>query len=263
MKTSNGKLVARVVPVRKLAPRLVGEMWELFSQSYDDVTRAQFDADLAAKDAVIIGRDSGDGTFQGFSTFEIYEHRHGASTVAVLFSGDTMVRPAYWGQTAMQAAFAGIALRQLARHPLTPLYWFLTAMGYRTYMVMARNFPTRYWPRCDAATPPPIEALIASLAQRRYGAAWDDAHRVVRFARPQGSLAAHVAPITDELRRALPEVDFLVRSNPDYQSGVELACVARVTLRDLARVGLKMARRRLSTPAAPQMAVAGSAEARP
>jgi len=51
-----------------------------------------------------------------------------------------------------------------------------------------------------------------------------------------------VAPITAELR-ALPEVDFLVARNPDYQQGVELACVARITLRDLACAALKMARK--------------------
>jgi len=245
MKTSNGRLLARVVRIKSLSPGLVDEMWQLFSQSYDEVTRAQFDADLAAKDAVIVGYDSGDGTFQGFSTLEVYRHVLGDTEVAVLFSGDTMLRPEYWGQTAMQAAFAGIAARQLARHPFTPLYWFLTSMGYRTYMVMARNFPARYWPRHDAATPPLIEGLIASLARRRYGTAWDDAQRVIRFERPQGSLATHVAPITPELRAEVPEIDFLVRSNPDYQRGVELACVARITLADLARAALKIMRKKL------------------
>jgi hypothetical protein len=67
---------------------------------------------------------------------------------------------------------------------------------------------------------------------------------VIRFARPQGSLAAHVAPITAEVR-SIPEVDFLVRRNPEYQKGVELACVARITLRDLGAAGLKMFRKRL------------------
>jgi len=242
MKTPSGKLRACVIPVESLSTELIAQMWQLFAQSYDDVSREQFEADLAVKNAVFVGFDTGDGSFQGFSTFELYEHRLGADRVCVLFSGDTMLRPAYWGQTAMQAAFAGVALRQLLRHPLTPLYWFLTSMGYRTYLVMARNFPGRYWPRHDAPTPRSIDALIASLARHRYGTAWDEGRRVIRFARSQGALAAHVAPITAEVR-ALPEVDFLVARNPDYQRGVELACVARITLRDLARAALKMARK--------------------
>jgi hypothetical protein len=242
MKTPSGKLQARVIPVASLSAGLIGQMWQLFAQSYDGVTREQFEADLAAKDAVFVGFDTGDGSFQGFSTFELYEHRFGAKKVCVLFSGDTMLRPAYWGQTAMQSAFAAVALRQLLRHPFTPLYWFLTSMGYRTYLVMARNFPGRYWPRHDAPTPPSIDGLIASLARRRYGAAWDDERRIIRFAKSQGALAAHVAPITAEVR-TLPEVDFLVARNPDYQQGTELACVARITLRDLARAVLKMARK--------------------
>lgn len=245
MKTASGKLRARVIRVDALSSSLIEQMWQLFAQSYDGVSRPQFDRDLAGKDAVIVGFDSGDDSFQGFSTFEIYEHRHESRKVGVLFSGDTMLRPAYWGQTALQSAFARTAVLWRLRHPSTPLYWFLTSMGYRTYLVMARNFPQRYWPRHDAATPSWIEGLIASLATRRYGAAWDGQRGVIRFARAQGALARHVAPITAEIR-ALPDVGFLVTRNPDYQQGVELACVARITLPDLARVALKMARKVLS-----------------
>jgi hypothetical protein len=245
MRAPSGRLLARVISVGDLSPGLVDEMWRLFAQSYDGVTREQFERDLSAKDAVIVGFDRGDRSFQGFSSFERYEHRVASRKVAVLFSGDTMVRPAYWGQTAMQAAFAGIALRQLLRHPFTPLYWFLTSMGYRTYLVMARNFPRRYWPRHDAPTPVWTERLIGSLARRRYGDAWDAERGVIRFDRPQGALASHVAPITATLRNANPEVDFLVRRNPDYRQGVELACVARITLCDLLAAGLKMLRKTL------------------
>lgn len=242
MTAPNGRLQARVIRTDGLPAELVEQMWRLFAQSYDDVTREQFDRDLAEKHSVIVGFDAGDHSFQGFSTLEIYEHCHESKKVGVLFSGDTMLRPAYWGQTAMHVAFARTAVLRHLRHPLTPLYWFLTSMGYRTYLVMARNFPRRYWPRHDAITPPWIEGLIAALARRRYGEAWDDDAKVIRFAKPQGSLAAHVAPITSEVR-ALPEVDFLVRRNPGYRDGAELACVAQVTVPDLARVALKMARR--------------------
>lgn len=238
----SGKLTARVVRIDRLTPGLIEQMWQLFAQSYDGVTREQFERDLGDKDAVIVGFDGGDHSFQGFSTFEIYEHRHESRKIGVLFSGDTMLRPAYWRQTAMHAAFARTAVLWRLRHPFTPLYWFLTSMGYRTYLVMARNFPRRYWPRHDAATPPWIEGLIAALARRRYGAAWDEQARVIRFARSQGALAAHVAPITPEVL-ALPEVDYLVRRNPEYRQGVELACVAQVAVADLARIALKMARR--------------------
>ncbi len=244
MKTPSGRLRARVIRVDDLSADLINQMWQLFAKSYDDVTRDQFDQDLAAKDAVFVAFDTGDDSFQGFSTFEIYVHYHESRKVAVLFSGDTMLRPAYWGQTAIQLAFARTAVLWLLRHPFTPLYWFLTSMGYRTYLVMARNFCRRYWPRHDAPTPAGIKSLIASLARRRYGFAWDDQKGVIRFARSQGSLAPHVAPITPELR-VLPEIDFLVKANPDYQQGVELACVARIALRDLVRLALKMAEKKL------------------
>ena len=262
MNRRSGKLAARIIKVGHLTGEQIDQMWRLFAQGYDGVNRDQFAHDLAAKQAVFYGLDSGDGSFQGFSTFELYEHICNGNRVKVIFCGDTMVQPDYWGQTAMHSAFARVVALERLRQPFAPLYWFLTAMGYRTYMIMARNFPQRYWPRYDVPTPPWIQALIGSLAFERYGAAWDELGGVIRFAKPQGALAGHVAPITAEIR-SIPEVDFLVRKNPEYAQGVELACVAEITIRDLLRFAGKTFRKRLVRAAARSVASGFAANARP
>ena len=252
MTTPSGRLKVHTVEVEKLPSAIADRMWDLFAESYDNVSRAKFDLDLAEKSGVFVGLDSGDNSFQGFSTYSIYEHVVESRRVWVLFSGDTMIRPEYWGQSALHMAFARTAVKWRLSHPFTPLFWFLTAMGYRTYLIMARNFPQRYWPRYSAPTPNWITQVTTSLASLRFGDMWDESRQVIHGERDQCSLATHVAPVTDEVK-ALPEVDFLINRNPGYAQGDELACVAEITLRDLLQVAIKMLRKSIlrSRPAGP------------
>src|SRR5207249_517085 len=75
------------------------------------------------------------------STALIYRQRHAGRTVGVYFSGDTIVHPRYWGQTALHRSVIATLLRWKVRHPLTPLHWYLICSGYRTYLTLVRNFP--------------------------------------------------------------------------------------------------------------------------
>ena len=168
MSAASGKLRVKTIDVKNLEPDLIEQMWRLYAQSCNGDAREQFDKDLAVKSGVFIGLDSGDNSFQGFSTYHIYEHKLNSKSIWVIFSGDTMIQPEYWGQTALHLAFARTLLHWRILHPLRPFYWFLTVMGYRTYLVMARNFPNRYWPRHDTPTPPFIEELISSLSRSMF-----------------------------------------------------------------------------------------------
>ena len=244
MSAPSGKLRVKTIDVKRLSPELIEKMWRLYTQSYNGTTREQFDSDLSVKSGVFVGIDSGDNSFQGFSTYQVYEHSFDSKSIWVIFSGDTMIQPEYWGQTGLHLAFARTLLRWRLRHPRRPFYWFLTVMGYRTYLVMARNFPNRYWPRYDTPTPPVIDELIASLSRNMYGDAWDEQHGLIKAEASQCSLAEHIAPITADIQ-AVPEVKFLVDRNPAYQSGDELACVAEVTLSDLLRGTFRLFQKRV------------------
>ena len=234
MSAASGKLRVKTLDVKHLKPGLIDKMWRLYSRSYNGTTREQFERDLADKCGVFVAVDSGDNSFQGFSTYKIYDHDFESKSISVIFSGDTIIQPEYWGQTGLHLAFARTLLWWRLRHPLRPFYWFLSVMGYRTYLVMARNFPNRYWPRYDTPTPSHIEQLISSLSRNMFGVAWDEQHRLIRAEASQCSLAENIAPITADIR-AIPEINFLVNQNPAYHKGDELACVAEVTLSDLLR----------------------------
>lgn len=238
----SGKLAARVVPVSTLDVATRDAMWGLFSTYYDDVARDAFERDLAGKRDVILARDAGDASVQGFSTLTWDHHGHAGRRFVSVFSGDTIVSQAYWGQPVLQAAFGRYVTRLKLRHPSTPVYWFLISKGYKTYLLLARNF-AEHWPRAGRATPPWERGVLDLLARERFGDAWRRDLGIVRFPRPAGRLKDGVAPLAEDVL-ALPEARFFHEANPGWTRGDELACLGKVTLLLLPRYLAKQLRRR-------------------
>jgi hypothetical protein len=225
------------VPVEMVTRDVVAAMWHLYDEHYDNVHRSVFEADLLEKSSVFLARDAVSGTLVGFSTAMVYRHRYRGRDVGVYFSGDTVLRPAYWGQRALHQAVFTMLLRWKLGHPFTPLYWHLICSGYRTYLAMVRNFPT-HWPNHLRTTPPWEARLIDSICRERFGVAWKPDSGVISFEGAQPVVKTTVAPLTPEVM-ALPEVAFFARMNPGLLAGDELAMIGRV---DIAAVRSMVAR---------------------
>ena len=222
------KLVYKKILIEQLTAHLKNQMWDLFSKNYDSVSRNQFDIDLSDKTAVFVFFDSGDHTFQGFSTYKIYLHDYKNQKIGVIFSGDTMIHPDYWGQGAMHGALGKEAILWKLKHPTTPLYWYMICMGYRTYLSMARCLPTHFWPRYSQETPDWEKGLIASLSSERFKEAWKENEGLIRYDQCLGTLKKEVAPITEKELK-LEDIKYFVKVNPGYTEGDELACIARIS----------------------------------
>lgn len=220
-------------------------MWALYAAYYTEVTRAGFERDLAEKDHVIVLRRG--GALRGFSTLKRLEGEVLGQRFLAVFSGDTILDRAEWGQVALQRAFLAYVMRVKLRHPLLPVFWFLISKGYRTYLLLSRNF-VDYWPRPERPTPPFEEAVIDSLARQRWPEAWQPGLGVLRFASPQGRLREEVAPIDEAMRERHPDIGFFSSRNPGHVRGEELCCLGRVDLQLWLSYMLKLARR-LTAPA--------------
>ncbi|MCB9619402.1 MAG: hypothetical protein H6724_08120 [Sandaracinus sp.] len=222
----SGRLRGRTVRVSALRPDDRDAMWGLFRDYYADVRRTDFERDLAEKDHVIVLRDTGDGSIRGFSTLKVYDRREGGRRFRAIFSGDTIVDVEYWGQSALHWTFLAFLVRQKARSLGTPLYWFLISKGYKTYLLLARNFP-EHWPRHDRPTSPRAQAILDLLSRDRYGDAYDAEQGVLHFPEPHGRLRACVAPIAEE-QLVHPDVRFFAERNPGHVHGDELCCLGKV-----------------------------------
>lgn len=222
----NGQLRAVIAPIEEIRDDVRDAMWTVFDNMYADVERARFDQDLSEKQHVILLLDEGDQSVQGFSTLCVYRRVVEGREVVVVYSGDTVIAPGYWGQRALHSAFVKYVTACKARHPFVPLYWFLISKGYKTYLLLGRNFP-EYWPRRDIPTPPWQSALMESLASEKFGRHFVPERGVVQFDRPMGRLRAGIAPIESEMLDD-PDVKFFIEKNPRHEAGDELCCLGKL-----------------------------------
>lgn len=201
-------------------------MWRLFTDYYTDVTRATFDADLASKSHVILLHNSKNEEIKGFSTLHTYRRTIQGRKIAVLYSGDTIIDQAYWGQTALQRAWLSNAMRLKLSNPHLPVYWFLISKGYKTYLLLSRNFP-EYWPRHDRPLPVWERAVLDTLASEKFGDDYSPELGLIMHDNPAGRLASSVAPIDEALLR-YPDIRFFCEKNPGHANGDELCCIGRI-----------------------------------
>jgi hypothetical protein len=236
------RLRATTVPVRSVTPADRHEMYALFERYYADVDPERFERDLNAKDDVILLRDA-DAIVRGFSTLKQLTVEVGGRRHRGVYSGDTVVDHTAWGQGELGRAFLRYLLWVRLTHPFRELWWFLISKGYKTYLLMANNFP-EHWPRFEGPTPQEPQQLRAAFAQLAFGADYDDAAGVVRFSAPSGRLREGVASIDPALVASNPRVSFFEASNPGWARGDELVCVARMPWTLPLTYALKKSRRR-------------------
>ncbi|MEP7346859.1 MAG: hypothetical protein ABI877_16420 [Gemmatimonadaceae bacterium] len=233
------QLVAEQRCVTTLEDSLIELMWRLFARYYDDVDRATFVRDLREKDHVLLLLDRERHTLAGFSTIKSYSRTIGERRVVVVFSGDTICDERFWGQRALHTAFLRYVLRVKIANPFTPVYWFLISKGYKTYLLLARNFP-EFWPRHDRSTPVWQLQIIDELAREKYGEAWLPNRGVLHFELPAGRLHDGVAAI-GATEREDAHIRFFHERNPQATSGDELCCLGRIN----AALAVNYVRRRL------------------
>jgi hypothetical protein len=221
------RLTTSIVSVADLRAEDRARMFTLMRKYYDAVTEETFKADLARKDAVILLRDRGE--LQGFSTLVSLRVTVGRKTVCGVFSGDTVIEKQYWGQQALPVAFLRYMFREKLKRPFTILYWLLISKGYKTYLMMANNF-AEHFPRYEMNTPADRRAIVDAFYFKLFPEHYDPATGLIRFPAGACRLKSGVAEISNEMTASNPRIAFFEKANPEWRSGVELACLARMTL---------------------------------
>ncbi|MCC6457032.1 MAG: hypothetical protein IT328_18895 [Caldilineaceae bacterium] len=232
------QLVGETVARAALSPATVDEMVQLFSEHYDLVCPEHFRRDLAQKDQVVLLREERQGTLQGFSTLAVYTTTAQGRKVGVVYSGDTIIRPAFWGTPALPSVWIKRVLALAAQLP-QPVYWLLISSGYKSYRFLP-VFYREFYPRYDCPTPPEQQAILDELAQQRFGAQYDAASGVVRFVSGATPLRPGVADVSEERQRN-PHIRFFLARNPGHAQGDELVCLTRIAWENLTSAGQRMA----------------------
>lgn len=222
------ELKAATVRVKNIKRHEIDRMYELFSEYYDNHSRQTFEHDLFEKNHVILLRDKKTGSLQGFSTLLRVPLYKADKKVLGVYSGDTVINQAYWGSAALGIEFLKYLWMLKVKNPGTPVYWFLISKGYKTYLLMARNFAIHY-PRFDQETPPVYKKLMHDFYSMKFGENYNVDTGIIHFNGKACALKEHVADITPELL-ADPRISFFNTTNGNWSRGDELTCIAKMTL---------------------------------
>lgn len=231
LKTSahSDSLRAEIVSIDRLESVERARMFELMRQYYDGMVEERFLFDLSNKHAVILLRDEVENKIRGFSTLRLIHARLGNKRLRGVFSGDTVIEKHYWGQRTLGKAFLRFLFFEKLKRPFEPLYWLLISKGYKTYLMMANNFSEHY-PRFERATPVIKKAIMDAFYAELYPGNYDPKTGLIKYSDNPEYLKTGVAGISNGLLASNRRIAFFQKANPQWMRGVELACIARMSL---------------------------------
>lgn len=229
------RLVSRFVAMADAAPALVRALYDLFSRYYDDVDPARFERDFRSKDFALVLEHGGQPV--GFTTAGLFDFAWRGESIAVLFSGDTIVDRAFWGEQELARAWLGQIGRLARVWPDRRMVWFLIVKGHRTYRYLP-VFARRYVPCEGGTSDSDLAGLRDAIAADMFGTRFDPASGTIHFDMPRGRLRDEFADPTHR-EAGLPGVAYFLNANPGFRAGDELACLC-----DLSRDNMRPRARR-------------------
>jgi hypothetical protein len=212
-------------------------MYNLLAGYFTNVTRIQFEQDLAEKEWVILLIDTATGQIQGFSTLMRLCVTVDNQLVVGFFSGDTIISRDYWGEAELPRLWGRHVFELAETMSGARVYWFLISSGYKTYRFLPVFF-RKFYPTYERPTPPAIKRVIDALAQLKFPGEYDPDCGLIRFAHA-APLRPGVAEVTAR-RLKDPHVTFFVAANPGHAQGDQLACLVELTRANLTPAGRRM-----------------------
>ena len=207
-------------------------MYALMEACYVGMTEEGFASDLTLKDLVILLLDS-ENQIRGFSTVAYNPKGCGGDTFNMIFSGDTIIDPAYWGSPALSQGFRTVLGGFKGAEKKKPLYWFLISKGYRTYLYLPLYF-RQFYPAVVKERQEDLGSVVDTCARILFPTAWQPQTGLIQFTTPKDRLKSEFADTPPEKIRN-SHVRFFLERNPGFINGDELVCMAKVETENLLR----------------------------
>lgn len=247
MARETGKVACAYRSISEVSVKEIVCMYQVFIRYYDNVELDVFLRDMSKKTGVFLMTAERDGRedIVGFSTVTHLDLDINGRRSRGIFSGDTIIEREFWGNRALQRAFLRYVVAQRLRNPFKPLYWFLISKGYKTYLLLANNYP-RYYPN-PAGQWPELAEVVRTYCEHLFPDAFVADSMLLDFGNGYQRLKGDVAAISEDMRRRHPKIAFFEARNPGWQRGTELPCVGELSFGDLLRyvagTGKKLLRR--------------------
>ena len=232
------RLQSSLTSVKQLTTTERRLMYELMQECYENTHWSKFEEDLDAKDSIILVHDPDGDRLVGFSTQVLLETEVGSRRVHALFSGDTVVQPAYWGDPALAHEWGQLALGLIDQNPFRDLYWFLTSKGFRTYRYLPLFFRT-YYPNTSEETPQEVTNVIDALGHMVGGNRYDQASHIIRATHDKDFVRKSYSDPGNRKAKDT-HVHFFLERNPGFTHGDELCCLAPLSRENFTRAAFRV-----------------------
>lgn len=219
------------------------QMLALMQRCYAGVDAQRFERDLDQKQYVILLRARHTGELAGFSTLQVAQEFLGTQQTEIVFTGDTVIDPDYWGNKELQRQFSRFLLNRKLKRLFKPVHWLLLSAGYKTYLLAVNYFP-RTHPRHNWTAPEDLRSSLDALVLRWFGEQYRPSMGTLRFANEHYRVREGLSPI-DRESGAHPDIAFFAQKNPGHIVGEELVCLSEVRLWDLSRAVLRITKNHL------------------
>ena len=202
-------------------------MLKLMQENYTDITEAQFLNDLYKKQYVGLLHDE-ENIVRGFTTYAVNPNNSGTEEYAVLFSGDTIISPEYWGTIELIRGWCYSVAQIMKTERNKTWYWFLLSKGHRTFMYLPLFFE-HYYPQCDGNSEEQVALfeMMETLANKIYPDLYKKDSGIIRFPIEGGELKESLAQGTFD-KSSKKHVNWFIQKNPLFYKGDELICLSRI-----------------------------------
>lgn len=220
-------------PISAVTVTHIRQMYDLYAGFYENTSLDVFLNDLSKKSGVILVTRKADDRVVGFSTQTFFDLKVDGRRVRGIFSGDTIVDPAYWGNNALANTFYRRLVIERIKQPFVPFYWFLISKGYKTYLLLTNNF-YNYYPNVRGQDEK-YRRITEAYCEQLFPQYFDREKMLLDFGDDYVRLKGDVADITPELRAANPHIAFFEKVNPTWRRGTEVPCIGACDYESLFR----------------------------
>ena len=216
-------MIGEMVERSSLTESDVMRMYALMAAFYAQTDEVVFRRDLAEKEFVLLLREGTE--IVGFTTQKRLDVKVGDEIVHGVFSGDTIIDKAHWGETELFRVWAQFWFQYAEQFP--EFWWFLICKGYKTYRILPTFWET-FYPTFRHDTPPREQAIMDAYATALYGEEYDREKGVIRYRHAKDRLREGVADIeTHRLKNR--DIAYFVERDPWHVQGDDLVCLAKLS----------------------------------
>lgn len=216
-------MTGKMIPLAQLSPSDIPAMYALMQASYEQTDEAVFRRDLAGKDYILLLHEG--EQLVGFTTQKLLTVEVGGKAVHGMFSGDTIIDPAHWGEAELFRVWSQFWFPYAEQYD--EFWWFLICKGYKTYRILP-TFWAQFYPTFRFPTPGREQAIMDAYASALYPDEYDKTSGVIRYSHEKDRLREGLADI-DEHRLKNKDIAYFAERNPWHVHGDDLVCLAQIS----------------------------------